>query len=592
MIWSLHDARVFSGAVAEGWMKRHTERPMGAPLVYTAPEQVCASCGNPMPICQVISRPVQGLNEPFMLVRRDRQCRRQDCPGPRPRPFAYAPRDVRPVLPNRIYGLDVTLCVGERHLREGVALAQITRDLKAQGVPLDQRHTGRVFRDFLALASLERGDDAALQARLRALGGIVLMCDGVQFDERSPVLYVAWDARTGTPLFGERKPYRGEVDLVPLLERVQRMDVPVIAVVTDKEKGLVPAVQRVFPDVPYQFCHTHFLKNCAKPLQPDLTALHASVRRRAEAVREISKRLEHESAKTDRPVSLPIALPSAPRVHVPSVEPLTEDSFAREVGDLVRVNSRVSGKAPFDPAELARHERLAEIHSLVREAREKKRRSTEPGVWPLIAELDAALTPTWHEARVAGRVRRHTEILRGLAHELSAAPDRTDRPASAAAARASWDAHLVELAEMPRSGLASPTGQFIDSVIRRAERYSDHLFHCFDDARIPASSNGLEQFFGISKRILRHALGCGSTTNTVVANLGAEPLLALHQLRQPRAMHAAPSRPATDFEEARRKIADIEAPGVRRRSMVRHLGRHLHRLRSDWLDAPAAEPDA
>jgi len=348
-------------------MKRHTERPMGAPRIYTAPEGVCASCGFPLPICQVISRPVQGLDEPFMLIRRDRQCRRRDCPGPRPRPFVYAERDLRAVLPNRIYGLDVTVHVGERHVGEGVALAQITRDLNGRGVPLDQRHTGRVFRDFLTLASLERGDDAALQARLRARGGIVLMVDGVQFDDRSPVLYVAWDARTGTPLFGERKTYRGEDDLVPLLERVRRMDLPVIAVVTDKEKGLVPAVQHVFPDVPYQFCQIHFLKNCAKPLQPDLTALQASVRRRSEAVREISKRLESASTEPDPPASVP----AAPRVPVPSVKPLTEERFAREVGDLVRANSRVSGKAPLDPPELARHQRLAEIHELVRDAREK-----------------------------------------------------------------------------------------------------------------------------------------------------------------------------------------------------------------------------
>jgi hypothetical protein len=61
------------------------------------------------------------------------------------------------------------------------------------------------------------------------------------------------------------------------------------------------------------------------------------------------------------------------------------------------VNSKVSGKAPFAPAELARHDRLADIHAVVREAREKKLgESGEPAAWPLIAQLDAALTPTWH----------------------------------------------------------------------------------------------------------------------------------------------------------------------------------------------------
>lgn len=383
-------------------MMRHTDRPMGEPRVYTAAEGICADCGNPLPICQVISRPVQALDGQFMLVRRDRQCRRRDCPGPRPRPFVYAPRDLRAVLPGRIYGLGVTLYVGERHLRDGVSLGQITRDLNARGVPVDQRHTCRIFRDFLTLTKLERGDDDEARAQLRAQGGIVLMCDGVQFDDRSPVLYLAWDARSGTPLFGERKLYRGEDDLVPLLKRVRDMGVPVIGVVTDKEKGLVPAVKAVFPEVPYQFCHTHFLKNCAKPLQEDLTALQASVRRRADAVREITKRVEERDRST--PVHAPDAVgpdpeadpaaaeadgPVAPTCEAdrgegapsePSLSPasdgrvgaaLTEEDLVREVGEIVRVNSRVSGKAPLAPAELARHERLAKIEAVVRDAAKK-----------------------------------------------------------------------------------------------------------------------------------------------------------------------------------------------------------------------------
>jgi hypothetical protein len=216
------------------------------------------------------------------------------------------------------------------------------------------------------------------------------MCDGVQFDDRSPVLYLAWDARSGTPLFGERKVYRGVDDLVPLLERVRDMGVPVIGVVTDKEKGLVPAVKRVFPEVPYQFCHTHFLKNCAKPLQEDLTALQASVRRRADAVREITKRVEGRdrspdaaepdtsAAEADEQVgpNATARVEGAPPQSAPGpnglpAAELTEADLVREIGALVRANSRVSGKAPLAPAPLERHDRLAKIEEVVRNAVKK-----------------------------------------------------------------------------------------------------------------------------------------------------------------------------------------------------------------------------
>lgn len=374
-------------------MKRHAEgRPFGPDVIYTALEEECPDCGHVLPVYQRDPRRVSGLDEIFWLIRRDKRCSREDCPGARP--IFYAPKDVRVVLPSRIYGLDVTLYIGERHLCDGVSLAQITRELNARGLPIDQRHSGRVFRDFVALTTLARGGDEALCKRLRAQGGIVLMCDGVQYDERSPVLYLVWDAISGQPLFGERKPYRGENDLVPLLERVRAMDVPVVGVVTDKEKGLVPAVERVFPDVPYQFCQTHFLKNCAKPMQNDLSAVGTRVRRRAEGVRKIGKRLSDEARqKEPRPK---LAEPSTPSMAESSVVPpsqqsqpvvpdaaattrLTEQELTRQVCALVRTNSRVTGKAPLDPPELKRYDRLEKIRAFVNDARKKKPSSRHNG---------------------------------------------------------------------------------------------------------------------------------------------------------------------------------------------------------------------
>ena len=379
-------------------MKRHTERPVEETFVYTALEEFCPDCQRMLPIYQVISRPVECVDRAVLLKRRDKRCG-PDCPGERP--VFFAPRDLRVVLPNRIYGLDVTLHVGERHLCEGVALAQITRDLNTRGLPIDQRHTGRVFRDFVALTTLLQGDEATVQARLRAQGGIVLMCDGVQFEDRSPVLYLAWDAISGTPLFGERKPFRSADDLVPLLERVRDMGVPVLGIVTDKEKGLVPAVERVFPEVPYQLCHTHFLKNCAKPLQADLTSLQASVRRRADAARKLSKQISPPSKAApeagaskarvmvpavDEMLAIDETQPPVKSTEVSAVAPadqrktpvpagalasLSEEALARELCELVRVNSRVSGKAPLDPAELKRHERIESIRALLNDAQKK-----------------------------------------------------------------------------------------------------------------------------------------------------------------------------------------------------------------------------
>lgn len=138
----------------------------------------------------------------------------------------------------------------------------------------------------------------------------------------------------------------------------------------------------------------------------------------------------------------------------------------------------------------------------------------------------------------------------------------------------------------PQAGLALPTGDFINDLIKRYTRYGDHLFKCFDDDRIPSTSNEIEGFFGDSKRVLRHALGCGSTSNSVVQNLGAEALLTYHQMQEPYAVEElmmTASFSPEDFLSARKKLDALESPSIRRRSMVRHLERHLERLKRDWL---------
>ena len=86
-------------------MKRHAERPIGEPFIYTAAPEWCPDCNRRLPVYQTDGRWVQGLDAMFRMVRRDKRCGAPDCPGPRP--ILYAPRDLRVVLPRRIYGLEV-----------------------------------------------------------------------------------------------------------------------------------------------------------------------------------------------------------------------------------------------------------------------------------------------------------------------------------------------------------------------------------------------------------------------------------------------------------------------------------------------------
>lgn len=167
---------------------------------------------------------------------------------------------------------------------------------------------------------------------------------------------------------------------------------------------------------------------------------------------------------------------------------------------------------------------------------------------------------------------------------ISPASDRPNRPTTAAEAQDRFDKHLDDLAaNAPRRGLGAATGKFVDDLVRRSSRYKPHLFVCFDDPRIPANTNELERFFGKAKQDLRHALGSGSTTNSIVANLGADVLISYHYVQQVEVLrNLVEDVDSESFEKARNSIANEEKPGTRRRSLVRNLDQHLARLRVAW----------
>jgi hypothetical protein len=200
--------------------------------------------------------------------------------------------------------------------------------------------------------------------------------------------------------------------------------------------------------------------------------------------------------------------------------------------------------------------------------------------------LEQALTPGWHGDRAAGRVSRHLELLRDVAREITPAPDRDDSPADGD------DAHrrlrdLVDRlqTEAPRSGLGAATGAFVDHVAGVAERYGRNLFHCYDDDRIPSTTNGLEALFGKGKSHIRAALGAASTTNSLAQNLGADYLEALVSAgnRPLAALLAAIDEVSCDaYSSARQAIEINERPARLRRSRRRKPVRHLCDLLDRW----------
>lgn len=322
-----------------------------------APEQQCRECNRNLWVTQWRPRKLWTLNGLIVLKMIDKRCPDKKCPGRKT--IHRHPGAMTFAVPNDSLGIDVLLRIGDWRLNDHLSFAAIHRKLLALNIQIGERTVSKAFLRFLTLLRGIDGESPAARQQLQS-NGIVLLVDGVQFDDISPILYVAIDVRSQTVLFAERHDARSADALEVLLQRVKQLNVPVHGIVTDKESGLVPAIQRVFPDVPHQYCQLHFINRCAQPLARPLAELNGEL----EVVGQHVRKLRRELAK------LPPSL---------DADDVAERELAEGLLQAAHAATKVSGRAPFDPPALKRHERLQAVQEIASTAASQRSRKKGGG---------------------------------------------------------------------------------------------------------------------------------------------------------------------------------------------------------------------
>jgi len=324
--------------------------------VFTASQESCPFCENVLHISQHRERTIHRLDECIDLVARDKKCGHPGCPKPH---LLYRPfEDNSLVLPGSHMGLDVLLEIGALRLQQGLSFPRIHTSLHERGVPISPMTVQYQFRSYLSLIACHAGRTRGpLLEKLRKQGVILPMIDGVQFGEGDAVLYLIIDALSKQPLFGKECVCRGAADLVPFIAQLKDLDIPILAVVSDKEKGLVPAIEEALPNTPHQFCQRHYLHNAVKPMEEDLKTLGAEVHDTEEQLRQLKRDLLRQQYKAQQiqapmPADLPVTL---------------------QLCECARAEARCQGRAPFDPPALKRHVGLEKVAQTVHVALDKKK---------------------------------------------------------------------------------------------------------------------------------------------------------------------------------------------------------------------------
>ncbi|MEK7786322.1 MAG: transposase, partial [Chloroflexota bacterium] len=231
-------------------------------LHFAPPQTHCPQCRQPLKVCKTRGKSVATLHL-GRYAARETLLHCETCKTPR----VYGSPDLASLVSSGCtFGYDVLVRVGQALFLRHRSVAETIEELFAANLrisPSEVEYLGKKFIVYLALAHQE--SVGRLRAIMRAKGGYILHLDGT-CDQRGPVLMSGLDSISEIVLGNVKLPSEKTEEIIPFLRQIkQRFGTP-LAAVHDMGRGILRAIQTVFPHIPDFICHFHFLRDLGADL--------------------------------------------------------------------------------------------------------------------------------------------------------------------------------------------------------------------------------------------------------------------------------------------------------------------------------------
>jgi Transposase, Mutator family len=310
----------------------------------TPERTTCVACGKHLRADYTNTRTIATLEGVTRLHLTIRRCRNETCSQVRK---PYRPEaEGRFALPRHEYGFDILAHVGRLRYREHRSIPEIHAQLRERKILVSERAVLNLLDRYDELLAVSLTDNTRLKAVLAEQKHVILGIDGLQPDVGHEVLWVVRDCLSGEILSAKTMLSATTKDLSTWLTAVKTAcPVPIVGIVSDGQQSIRGAVQATFPDVPYQLCQFHYLREAARPIYEADRHAKKELKKKVRGVRVIERSVE---GRTD-----------------------AEAEVIRKYCSAVRSALTDDGRAPLDSSGLLLQERLSAIDASLERASQK-----------------------------------------------------------------------------------------------------------------------------------------------------------------------------------------------------------------------------
>lgn len=227
----------------------------------------CPHCGEALKPRNTwhMRKTVQTLRGPVFVAGKTNECANPVCSYSGK--HYYASKVLMLSLPNSTYGLDVLAFVGWQHEHEHKQLVEIQRELNQRGILINERNTGKLYRQFLALlGAMSEQTKQQLEETVAEHGGLIWALDALQPEADGILLYVLYEVLSATPVAAVQLEHAKASQLLAWLEPYRAWPYPVLGTLSDGERAIIEALRTCWPKAPHQRCQAHFLNNLVEPV--------------------------------------------------------------------------------------------------------------------------------------------------------------------------------------------------------------------------------------------------------------------------------------------------------------------------------------
>ncbi len=247
------------------------------------------------------------------------------------------------------FSFDLIIHIGWWRFWEHQTLDEIHARLCDRHLPISRRHILNLILDFLALVDATQPQRLATFHRDWERHGLYVSVDGLQPETGNDSLYVVRELTHDLTLWAGIVSNRSAENLrTQVVAPILALGFHLRGVVSDAEEGIRDAFALACPGIPHQACHTHCLREAAKPM--------------FEMDRALKTDLKRDFRPHLRQVRRQIGILSS---HDP-FRPILSD-----YADILRMTLRQGGCPPFDLGGLQVFEDLQTLARSLRRCRKK-----------------------------------------------------------------------------------------------------------------------------------------------------------------------------------------------------------------------------